>query len=93
MVTVTFSATVVNEDTEETFTGWVDPDWNMWELRTNADDVRSWIFETAADAMEFVDSRIGSVDLVNVSRGTYYAEDAQMNTETGEVWSYAAHVE
>lgn len=93
MFIVQFTATVKNFDTEEDFNGWVDPLWNRFELRELADDVRSWDFDTLEEAIAFIDSEIGSVETRHAERGNYYAEDAEMNPESGEYWYYCGHVE
>jgi hypothetical protein len=90
MVKVKFTADVFNPDTEETFNGWVDPNWNSFELRSEPEDVRTFEFDNIDDAAEFIEDAIGSV--VDNGDWTYYAEDSRMNLETGEDWSYAAHV-
>jgi len=91
MFTVKFTATVFNPDTEETFNGWVDIRWNRFELRSLPGDVTTHTFDTRAEALHFIDSEIGSVG--DEQRGTFYAEDSRMNLESGEDWSYAAHLE
>lgn len=86
---VRFTATVFNPDTEETFNGWVDPQWSMWELRSTADDVRAFTFDDDVEAREFVRSEIGDFD--SFDGVSWYAADSKMNNDTGEDWSYAAH--
>lgn len=90
MVKVQFTATVFNPDTEESFNGWVDPSWNAFELRSDTEDVRTFEFDNMEDAMEFIEDAIGS--MINTGHGTYYAENVRMNAESGEEWSYAAHI-
>lgn len=85
-----FTATVFNPDTEETFTGWVDMDWNRFELRSDASDVRMLKFEDRATAVRFIESEVGAIR--DNGDGTFYAEDSRMNLETGEDWSYAGHI-
>lgn len=91
MFAVRFTATVNNPDTEETFNGWVDPEWSMFELRTDKEDVRATECATHELAVEFIEETIGSVQTDD--RESYYAEDSRMNLESGEDWSYAAHIE
>jgi hypothetical protein len=89
MIEVRFTATVFNPDTEETFHGWVSPDWSMTTLYTERDDVKAYTFETQLDAVEFAYSHIGTLDGFDGVTG--YAADSRMDLETGENWSYAAH--
>jgi hypothetical protein len=91
MVTVSFTATVYNPDTEEVFNGWVDINWNRFELRTEQTDVRVHQFDTLAEAEEFVESEIGPAD--SYENGHWYAADSVMNNESGEDWSYCAYFE
>ena len=58
MIKVQFTATVFNPDTEETFNGWVDPQWNRFELRSEPTDVKVYEFETLAEATGRKDSVI-----------------------------------
>lgn len=91
MVKVQFSATVINHDTEETFSGWVDPSWNQFELRELSTDVRTWEFDTRAEAIEFADSKIGTLDDTGLS--VVYSDDSVQNLETGEYWRYAVLID
>lgn len=90
MFKVKFTATVFNPDTEETFNGWVDPNWAIMELRSEPTDVATFSFDTFDEAIEFIDKTIGST--TDNGDGTFYAEDARTNLESGEDWSYAAHI-
>lgn len=90
MFKVKFSATVYNPDTEENFNGWVDPSYSMWTLFNVEDTPKVYEFDTKAEAEEFVESTIGSAD--NYDGEDWYAADSKMNLESGEDWSYAAHI-
>jgi hypothetical protein len=90
MLKVLFTASVYNLDTEESFHGWVDPQWSMFQLRSEDTDVRAFEVETEAEALELIESYIGAAD--SFDGETYYAADSRMNNETGENWSYAAHI-
>lgn len=90
MVKVKFTADVFNPDTEETFNGWVDPTRDMFQLRSDNDDVPVFEFDFMIDAMEFIEDAIGTIG--NSADGSFYAQDARVNEESGESWSYAAHV-
>jgi hypothetical protein len=92
MFKVTYSATVHNFDTEDTFDGWVDMDWSRFELRTEQEDVRSKEFDTLEEAVKSIEDTIGSLQHDDGS-SAYYGEDSEMNNETGEDWSYCGHVE
>lgn len=91
MIKVQFTATVFNPDTEETFNGWVDPQWNRFELRSEPTDVKVYEFETRAEAEEFVESTIGVAGASGYDGVTWTAEDSVFEPMTGEDWSYAAH--
>ncbi len=88
---VYITATVVNPDTEEEFHGWVDLNWSRFLIFENMEDVRFHELDDDEDAQQVVESLIGSYE--TSERGTWYAQDSVMNPETGETWSYAAHVE
>lgn len=89
-VQVRYTATVLNQDTEETFAGWVDPSWSRYELRTTAEDVRTYEYETVEDAVAAIESEIGTAD--HFDGTSYYAADEDMNRESGELWMRAAHL-
>ena len=91
MIKVQYTATVYNPDTEETLHGWVDPQYSMWTLFTLAEDVRTFEYETEAEAFEAIESEIGLFETGD--RQTFYALDARKNNESGEDWLYAAHIE
>ncbi|UDL16715.1 hypothetical protein SEA_ATUIN_322 [Arthrobacter phage Atuin] len=91
MFKVRFSATVENRDTEDTFNGWVSPNWNRYALYTNREDVSVQEFETLAEAIEYIKTEIGEIDSTNGT--TYYAADADLNYESGEHWMRAGHIE
>lgn len=95
MFRVRFTATVKNFDTEEEFNGWVSPDWNRFELYSEREDVKDYDFDTREEAVKFIEETIGAVesDCGSEVMGNYYAQDAEMNNETGEVWYRAGHVE
>lgn len=84
---VKFTASVNNPDTEEEFHGYVDPQYSMWTLFEDEPE-RRFVFDTKAEAEEFVDSTIGSAD--HFDGEDWYAADAKMNLESGEDWSYHA---
>ena len=90
MFTVTFTATVVNPDSEEEFHGYVNPKWSMHQLYTEPTDVESFAFDSRKEAEEFVESTIGVAD--NYDGEDWYAADSTMNLETGEDWSYHARI-
>jgi hypothetical protein len=90
MIKVKFTADVYNPDTEETFNGYVDPTRDMFQLRSDLYDVPVFEFDFMADAMEFVEDAIGIIG--NSADGSFYAQDARLNAESGEYWNYAAHV-
>lgn len=90
MIKVQFTATVFNPDTEETFNGWVDPQWNRFELRSEPTDVKVYEFETLAEAEDFIESEIGVADSYNGD--LWSAADSVTNTITGEEWSYTAAI-
>jgi hypothetical protein len=92
MFKVTYSATVFNPDTEDTFNGWVDMDWNRFELRTEEEDVRSKEFDTYEEAVQSIEDTIGSLQNDGGS-SAYYGEDSVFNNESGEDWHYCGHVE
>lgn len=91
MFKVRFTATVNNPDTEETFNGWVDPKWSMTQLRSESTDVTTFEFDTRKEAEEFIEQTIGSAD--NYDGEDWYAADSHMDYQSGEDWSYAAHIE
>lgn len=95
MFRVRFTATVKNFDTEEEFNGWVDPNWNRFELRTEREDVRFEDFDTREEAEKHIEGTIGAIDLSGDEEtfGNYYGADAETNDETGEVWYRAGHIE
>lgn len=93
MFTVKFSSNVVDHVTGLERNGWLDPQWSMWEVCDVEDDPRVWEFETLAEALEFADSEIGSLEVETTERGNYYAADSRVNVEDGEVWYDCAHVE
>ena len=73
-------------------TGWVDLVYTRRTLFEDEDSVtRTHDFESVTEAVDFIESQIGSVrdngDL------TFYAEDSDTDDVTGEDWSYAAHIE
>lgn len=90
MIKVQFTATVFNPDTEETFNGWVDPQWSQFELRSEATDVATFEFETRLDAENFIESQIGVNDSYDMD--TWVAADSVREPMTGEDWVYTAHI-
>jgi hypothetical protein len=91
MFDVRFTARVVNRDTEEEFNGWVSPSWNRYALYSEKEDVQVESFDTLEEAEKHIEDTIGSY--VKEQRGNYYAEDEDMNYESGEHWLRAGHIE
>jgi hypothetical protein len=89
MFKVQFSATVSNPDTEEKYNGWVDMS-RPFELRSESTDVAVHEFYDREEAVKFITYNIGAID--SEERGTFYAADSRMDLESGEDWSYAAHI-
>jgi hypothetical protein len=92
MFRVRFTATVHNFDTEEEWNGWVDHQWNSFELRTEREDVRFEDFDTLEEAEKAIEDTIGFFEHDGGSEN-YYALDPETNNETGEVWYRSGHVE
>jgi hypothetical protein len=88
-ILVQYTASVLNPDTGDTFNGWVDPAWSRYELRSTEEDVRTFEYETLAEALADVESTVGPYD--SWDGESYYAADEDMNPESGEIWMYAAH--
>ncbi|QFG12785.1 hypothetical protein PBI_MIMI_312 [Arthrobacter phage Mimi] len=91
MIKVVFTGSAYNSDTEEEFHGFLDPKWSMWTLHELESDVRTWTFDTEAEALEFIESEIGSAD--SFDGEDFYAADAKLNNETGETFTYHARLE
>jgi hypothetical protein len=70
--------------------GWVDLHWNRKQFHENKEDVRTFEFDSLAEAEEFIESEIGSYD--SYDGGTWYAADPDIDYVTGASYSYAAHV-
>jgi hypothetical protein len=47
-------------------------------------------FYDREEAVKFITYNIGAID--SEERGTFYAADSRMDLESGEDWSYAAHI-
>lgn len=94
MFEVRFTASVENFDTEETFNGWVSPNWNRYSLYTEREDVSVETFETREEAVAYIESVIGELetDCGSEVMGNYYAADVDINHEAGEHWKRAGHV-
>lgn len=90
MFKIQFTATVTNPDTDEEFNGWVDMS-RPFELREANTDVPVHEFYKREEALKFIRYNIGTIG--HEQRGTFYADDTQVNDETGENWNYAAHIE
>ncbi len=88
MFTVLFTADVLNPDTEETFNGYVNPEYSMTQLFTEPTDVVSVTFDTRAEAEAYVEETIGAAD--SYDGEDWYAADSHM--ESGEDWSYHAAI-
>lgn len=71
--------------------GWVNPSWNRKQLYPKQADVRATGFDTREEAEEFIESIIGSYTTDDGEN--YYAEDSDLDKETGDYWKYAAHIE
>lgn len=78
--------------------GWVDPDWSLFCIWEDRDDVRPDVRDTDEDRSparwlaDIITDRLGVVESHD-SRGTFYAADAQENFSTGEIMHLAAHAE
>lgn len=93
MFRVRFTATVHNFASEEDFNGWVDMNWNRYELRTEREDVRFEDFDTLAEAEKHIEDTIGFFEHDGGSEN-YYAQDADTSPEDeDEVWYRAGHIE
>ena len=90
MVKVQFTATVVNPDTEEEFNGWVNPQ-NRYELRTLAEDVPTFEFETLPEAVAFIEGEIGMTEN-EAGSDIWYSGDEDFHMESVESWHRAAHI-
>lgn len=94
MKKITFTANSVDSDTGEESHGWINPDYSMFTMYDNAEDVPAYEIEPGESDEEvnrFIESHIGSID--HSERGTFYGSEAQMDMDTGKYWSYAAHIE
>lgn len=88
---VFITATVVNPDTEENYHGWIDLNWNRFQLLEDKELVGHHDVEDGENALDVIESLIGAVEISDGE--TFYAQDGQTNMESGEVWIYAAHLE
>lgn len=91
MTKVIFTASSINPETEQEAHGYVDLDWNRFVLHEDAEDVRTKEVPSYMTIEDFLEEELGSIDNYN-GRGTYYFADGKMNYETGETFTYAAHV-
>lgn len=87
------TATAVDPDTGETFTGWIDPTWSMYQLHVDKEDVAPLEFDPEFDDSidALIEETIGAID--SVEGQTYYGADSAQETSTGFYWAYCAHVE
>lgn len=69
--------------------GWIDP-MRMKDIHPNREDVGVYGFGTKAEALEWVETVIGSVETSDEE--SYYSIDAQQDMYTGDYWRYAAHI-
>lgn len=93
MYKVQFTAQVVNPDTGDYISGWIDKA-RPFEVREEYDDVPEYEFETYEDAVDAIHRFIG--DFTEEDRAEYtafYAEDSEVNFETGENYTYGAMLE
>lgn len=88
---IIITATVFDPNDESESNGWVDLNWNRFELRENSEDVSTHELPEDETIEEFVQSLIGSVEPLSIRNGVYYAEDTVFSPE-GEYWNYAACV-
>lgn len=71
--------------------GWVNPSWSRTTLYAEQDKVPYTGFDTREEAEAFIESTIGSYTTDDGEN--YYADDSDLDKETGDYWKYAAHVE
>ena len=93
-VTFTGSRVVIGNTTgDHDETGWIDPEWSMFALYSDAEDVRTKEFDTRAEALEFIDETIGAT-VVNMAGGdSFYAQDTSEDPRSGDTFFYAGHIE
>lgn len=84
--------------------GWVDPDWSLWEIWDNREDVRpdeillsdllDWIDDTGQDLealiLDRVTDRLGPLD--SQDGDSYYSADEIQNYITGQTQILSAHI-
>lgn len=70
--------------------GWIIPSWSMTEIYPTDEKPEGEKFDTHQEALDYIESEIGSVDTNDSSRGNYYAEDSK-NVD-GVNYSYAGHI-
>lgn len=77
-----------NEDFNESH-GWIDPDWSMFGLNEDREDVTVFEFETRAEAVEKIGDTIGHVE---VDGDTYTGTDTWEDYRTGDVVIVTGHI-
>lgn len=70
--------------------GWINSRWSMRVLHAEKEDVRVYVFDTLEEAEEKIRETIG--DTETDGGGSYYATESRDDYETGDNWSYAAHI-
>lgn len=107
-----YTATLVRPDGSDSFdggpcergcgatveTGWLDPDWTLWEVHENREDVRpdtwtpddgdpvAWMLERISERLGMVDNVSGTGEHVSI-----YAAEEQRDFRTGVSIMPAAH--
>lgn len=71
--------------------GWIDPQFSFKVVHEEAEDVPTFFAETFDEAAELIENYIGMTE--TDGGGSFYAVDSKLDYETGDTWSYAAHVE
>lgn len=95
MIKVTFTG---ERSTEESAaegmvaeSGWMDMDFSRTEILDSPAEAKVHECDSMEDALNLINDYIG--DFEPSERGTYYGTDAHMDFTTGDVYTYAAHVE
>ena len=95
MFTVTFTADVVTEESADfgdyDRSGWIDPKFSKSVIFDDKADVTHFVFDSLESAEDFIRETIGDYD--SYDGFTWYATDSHDDYETGENYSYAAHIE
>lgn len=95
MFTVQFTAGRVDLDENPFDGGYSDSGWvNPMNLRIILDvfeEADSEEFDTKKEALEYIESTIGSVDIENSNGQTYYALDGDDDMQ-GSIYYYAGHI-